>query len=117
MPGLARSTHGAGSLATTPLKSNQALWGLRLPPLVVCPRVSQEDGVSCLPKACCERPGEHQHHLAGLPWWTPPLPSAVIQFTLTASQTLDCTRGLGNSCVLLNPDNMSEISTVNRLIT
>lgn len=30
--------------------------------------------------------------------------------------TLDCTHGLGNSCVGFNPDNINEISMVDRLI-
>lgn len=40
----------------------------------------------------------------------------LFEFTLAAPQTRNCTHGLGNSCVGFNPDNMNEISMVDRLI-
>lgn len=53
----------------------------------------------------------------GAPGWAALInPGLLFEFTLAVPQTLNCTHGFGSSCVGFNPDNMNEISMVDRFI-
>lgn len=60
---------------------------------------------------CYGRCWDHLQPLPGLPWSAQGL---LFELTLAVSQTLNCTHGLGNSCVGFNPDNINEISMVDK---